>query len=106
MNQILAMGRAAAVGLICCTQKPSHRLLPTDLRDNFRSRVGLGTEDADQTDMIMGSRQWPCHEIPTSLPGAAYVRIDRRATLCRSFLLDDDDVDRVAAATAHLKGVS
>lgn len=104
MTEIIAMGRAAAVGLICCTQRPSHKLVPTDLRDNFRSRVGLGCESADQTEMIMGSRLWPCEEIPPSLPGVAYVRIDRAATLCRSFLLTDDDVDRVAAATAHLKG--
>lgn len=105
LNLILAMGRAAGVGLIGCTQKPSYKIVPTDLRSNFRSRVGLGCDEDEQTDAIMNSRtKWPCHDIPPSLPGTAYVRIDRQATLCRSFLLTDDDIDRVAAATAHLKG--
>jgi S-DNA-T family DNA segregation ATPase FtsK/SpoIIIE len=104
LNKILAMGRAAAVGLIGCTQQPSYKIIPTSLRANFRSRVGLGCDEEEQTEAIMNSRKWPCHDIPPSLPGVAYVRIDRTATLCRSYLLEDDDIDRVAAATAHLKG--
>lgn len=104
LGLILAMGRAAGVGLVVCTQRPSANVIPLDLRDNTRVRVGLGCESPEQTEMILGTRQWPCHEIPESLPGTAYVRVDRHATLCRSFLLTDDDVDRVAAATSHLKG--
>lgn len=104
LTQIIAMGRAAEVRLIGCTQRPSSQLLPTDIRDNFRSRIGLGCESVDQTEMVMGTRQWPCHEIPPSLQGAAFVKVDREGVLCRSYLLTDDDVDRVAATTSHLKG--
>ena len=105
LGLILAMGRAAGVGLVLCTQRPSKDVIPLDLRDNTRVRVALGCESEYQTDMILGSQtKWPVHEIPESLPGTAYVRVDRSATLCRSFLLTDADIDHVAAATAYLKG--
>jgi hypothetical protein len=106
LGLILAMGRAAGIGLVICTQRPSREVIPLDLRDNTRVRVGLGCESPYQTEMILGDQtKWLCHEIPESMPGTAYVRVDRHATLCRSYLLTDDDIDRVAAATSHLKGV-
>lgn len=106
LGLILAMGRAAGVGVIGCTQRPSAQVLDLDLRDNFRVRVGLGCESLQQTTMIMGDSadKAPCQAIPESLPGGCYVRLDRKVTMARSLLLDPLKVRRIAAQTAQHKG--
>ena len=106
LGLILAMGRAAGVGVVGCTQRPSAQVLDLDLRDNFRVRVGLGCESLQQTTMIMGDSadKAPCQAIPESLPGGCYVRLDRKVTRARSLLLDPLKVRQIAAQTAHHKG--
>jgi DNA segregation ATPase FtsK/SpoIIIE, S-DNA-T family len=106
LGLILAMGRAAGIGVVGFTQRPSHNVLSMDLRDNFRVRVGLGCESAQQTAMVMGdsAEKAPCTSIPESLPGACFVRVDRKVQRARVKFLDPSRVREVAAETAKYKG--
>lgn len=106
LSHLLAMGRAAGVGVVACTQRPSSQVLDLDLRDNFRVRIGLGMESHQGTAMVMGdaAEKAPCHTIPESLPGACYARIDRKVRMARSLFLDPSRVREIAAETAGYKG--
>lgn len=43
LQRIAQIGRAARVHLIACTQSPISKIIPTELKCNFTSRIGLRT---------------------------------------------------------------
>jgi S-DNA-T family DNA segregation ATPase FtsK/SpoIIIE len=43
LQRIAQIGRAAKVHLIACTQSPISKIIPTELKCNFTSRIGLRT---------------------------------------------------------------
>lgn len=43
IQRIAQIGRASNVSLVCCTQSPIARIIPTELKCNFSSRIGLRT---------------------------------------------------------------
>lgn len=43
LQRIAQIGRAANISLICCTQSPIAKIIPTELKCNFSSRIGLRT---------------------------------------------------------------
>lgn len=43
LQRIAQIGRASKVSLICCTQSPISKIIPTELKCNFSSRIGLRT---------------------------------------------------------------
>lgn len=43
LQRIAQIGRASNVSLICCTQSPISKIIPTELKCNFSSRIGLRT---------------------------------------------------------------
>lgn len=105
LQSILAMGRAAGILMIDCTQQPDADVVPTRLRNNHRQRICLGTEMAEQTKMVLGpdGGAAPCHKIPESEPGHGWVRLDRKFTEFRSYFIREDQLEEVIAATAHLR---
>lgn len=50
---IAAKGRSARVHIILCTQVALAKILPSEIRDNFCSRVGLRTRDASASRVIL-----------------------------------------------------
>lgn len=105
LTDILGMGRAAKVGALLATQRPSTKVIPGDIRDNCRVRIALGMESDDGAKMVLGDayKQCPAHLIPESLPGVGWARVDRAGRLFRAWQITDDQIARTVAATRHLR---
>ena len=50
----VARGRAAGMGAIVATQRPTHDLIPTSLRDLFDIRIAYRTMTRTSSDVILG----------------------------------------------------
>lgn len=106
LDSIIAMGRAAGIGLVLATQRPSHEAMETGVRDNCATRLGLGTGSSFGTRATMGDdiEGADCHLIPPSLKGALYRLVDRTAIKARAVYLGPKEPRRIAAETAGNKG--
>lgn len=54
VQRIAQIGRGARVMLICCTQSPIAKIIPTEIRCNFDCRIGLRTKSAQDSRNILG----------------------------------------------------
>ena len=101
----LERARAAGMGAILCTQRPSEKVVPLDIRDNCRTRLAFGTESWEQSRMILGDTpdHVKPHELPTDKPGRAWLKLDRNAVEFRGYRVPDELVDTVAERTATLR---
>lgn len=54
IQRLAQIGRAARVHIILCTQTPIAKVLPTEIKCNFDSRVGLRTRSAQDSRNILG----------------------------------------------------
>src|SRR5690606_29950696 len=54
LRDIVARGRAAGVIVIVATQRPTHDLIPTSLRDLFDIRIAFRTMTRTSSDVILG----------------------------------------------------
>lgn len=54
IQRICQIGRAAAVACIACTQSPIARIIPTELKVNFDSRIALRTSCKQDSRNIIG----------------------------------------------------
>lgn len=54
LQRIAQIGRAAAVHIIAATQTPISKVLPTEIKCNFDSRIGLRTRSAQDSRNIIG----------------------------------------------------
>ena len=62
IQRIAQVGRAAGVHLICATQCPLAKVIPTEIKVNFDARVGLRTRSAQDSRNILGFNG--CEELP------------------------------------------
>lgn len=107
IRRLISKGRAAGFVVITATQKPSSNIVPTELRDLIQQKVGFATTTNAMTDVILGSGASQLgglsHEIPTEMPGTAYIlnegsRVPKRV---RAFWIPDEDVAGIADSTAE-----
>lgn len=54
IQRLAQVGRAAKVHIILCTQTPIAKVIPTEIKCNFDSRVGLRTRSAQDSRNIIG----------------------------------------------------
>jgi len=72
-------GRKTGLGLMLATQFPNVATIPNDILAQCAVRWCGRTQEPEQTEAVLGSRKWPCHDgshpkgIPMDLPGIAYV---------------------------------
>jgi S-DNA-T family DNA segregation ATPase FtsK/SpoIIIE len=80
LGLLLSQGRAVGVSVVGAIQDPRKEVLPA--RDLFPVRVGLRVAEADLVRLVFSpgarDRGARCDEIPHSLPGVAYVKVDGR----------------------------
>lgn len=62
IQRLAQIGRAANVHLIACTQSPISAVIPTPIKVNFDSRVGLRTRSAQDSRNILGCKG--CETLP------------------------------------------
>lgn len=53
LQDLCQKGRAARIHVILATQHPSAKVIPSEVRNNFDSRVALGVQNADASRMII-----------------------------------------------------
>jgi S-DNA-T family DNA segregation ATPase FtsK/SpoIIIE len=100
LGLLLSQGRAVGVSVVAAVQDPSKDVLP--IRQLFSIRVGLRMTESTQTTMILGAAAREagavCDQIPTSIPGVAYVCEDGAAepVRVRAFHVTDPDIDYLA----------
>jgi S-DNA-T family DNA segregation ATPase FtsK/SpoIIIE len=99
-GRILTQGRAPGFAMVGAVQDVTKAV--TVWRDLYPTKIALGLEKADQVDMVLGDGMYDsgarCDEIPASLPGLAYVKLDGRAEpgRVRSGYVTDDEIKEMA----------
>jgi S-DNA-T family DNA segregation ATPase FtsK/SpoIIIE len=91
LQRIAQIGRAAKVHLICCTQSPIARIIPTEIKCNFDARLGLRTRSAQDSRNIIGIAGLE------TLPrfGQGYYMTPERSGLYKLPYVTDADIDQL-----------
>jgi S-DNA-T family DNA segregation ATPase FtsK/SpoIIIE len=98
---ILQRGAKCGIRVVACTQRPSATILNTNLRAQFTHRIAYRTKEAETTQMILGNRNAPAHEIPSHHKGVFYLETDSDAPIrARTHWLTEDHVRTIAARAA------
>lgn len=106
MQDILSLARCARVHLIACTQSPIAKVIPTELKCNFDSRLALRTVSAQDSRNIVGVKGCECFPIP-SIDHKAYGMYQHGASLEVYNLPRIEDAEReklIQYWTKHGKG--
>jgi S-DNA-T family DNA segregation ATPase FtsK/SpoIIIE len=104
LSVLLSQGRAPGFSVLGLVQDPRKDVV--NLRNLFPVRIALRLAEESETDMVLGDgsadRGARCHEIPLTLPGVGYVRIDGNPEprRIRFPFHDDDDIRAIAARWA------
>lgn len=101
MRDLVSRGRAAGIVVVAATQKPSHDIIPTSLRDLFGFRWALRCNTPQASDTILGTgwatAGFDAATIPGSQRGTGYLhKEDERPLRLRSYYITDDDLEVIA----------
>jgi DNA segregation ATPase FtsK/SpoIIIE-like protein len=77
LRDLVARGRAAGIGVVAATQRPTHDLIPTSLRDLFDIRIAFRTMTDASSDVILGDnfakRGFSARDIDLNARGVAWL---------------------------------
>ncbi|MDP8968911.1 MAG: FtsK/SpoIIIE domain-containing protein [Actinomycetota bacterium] len=109
MRDLVSRGRAAGIIVLAATQKPSGDVIPTALRDLFGFRWALRCSTPQASDTILGqgwaSQGFNAASIDAAQRGVGYLLHEGgRPVRLRAHYLDDDQLMRIAARAAALRG--
>jgi DNA segregation ATPase FtsK/SpoIIIE, S-DNA-T family len=99
---LTSQGRAPGVCLLAALQDPAKEVLP--YRNLFPVRVALRLDEPGQADMVLGAnareRGARCDQIPPSLPGVGYVKVDgvREPVRVSAAWVTDNDITAMTTA--------
>lgn len=103
IQRLAQIGRAAKVHIILATQCPIAKVIPTEIKVNFDSRLGLRTECAQDSRNII--RASGCELLPDH--GQGYYKTSKGITLYNLPMIPDDELQaRVKWWTDQNKPVS
>jgi hypothetical protein len=107
-RDLVARGRAAGIVVLAATQKPSHEIIPTSIRDLFAVRWALRCTTPQASDTILGqgwsSEGFNAKDIDIACRGVGYLLHEGGSPIrLRSFFLSDDDLRMLAARGAQLR---
>lgn len=91
IQRLCQIGRAAGVHVIAATQCPLTKVIPTEIKVNFDSILGLKTVTAQHSRNII--EQTGCENLPPY--GYGYYRTPAGITVNRLPMVSDADLDRV-----------
>jgi S-DNA-T family DNA segregation ATPase FtsK/SpoIIIE len=110
LRDCCARGRKAAHRYVLATQRPSHDIVPTSLRDLFGYRWAFRCATDDSSDVVLGKgwakRGYTAAAIDVDARGVGFLlaegkRVPRRV---KAAYLTDSDISRLAAHAAALRG--
>jgi hypothetical protein len=108
LRDLVARGRAAGLIVVASTQKPSHDVIPTALRDLFGFRWALRCSTPQASDTVLGagwaSSGYCAADIDSAQRGVGYLLHEGgRPIRCRSHHLDDETLSALATRADQLR---
>ena len=107
-RDLVSRGRAAGIVVLAATQKPSHEVIPTWIRDLFSFRLALRCTTPEASDTILGqgwaSQGYSAATIDPAIRGVGFLLheggVPRKL---RTAYLDDEGVANIAARAAAVR---
>ncbi|MGH2688753.1 MAG: FtsK/SpoIIIE domain-containing protein, partial [Actinomycetota bacterium] len=101
LQDLVSRGRAAGIIVVAATQKPSHNVIPTALRDLFGFRWALRCSTRDASDTILGAGWatlgYSAATIAGDQRGVGYLLAEGQVPIrLRSYYLADGDLTALA----------
>jgi DNA segregation ATPase FtsK/SpoIIIE-like protein len=108
MRDLVARGRAAGVIVLAATQKPSHDIIPTSLRDLFGFRWALRCSTPQASDTVLGqgwaSQGFSAATVDSAARGVGFLLHEGGLPVrLRSFHLSDSDLEDLALRAESLR---
>ncbi|WP_308283395.1 FtsK/SpoIIIE domain-containing protein [Pseudonocardia nigra] len=105
LRDLVARGRAAGVIVVAATQRPSHDIIPTSLRDLFGYRLAFRCTTETSSDIVLGhgwhARGYDASQLDPAAPGVGWLLAeDGTPARMRCSWLTDDDIDLIARKAA------
>ena len=102
LRDLVSRGRAAGMIVVAATQKPSHDVVPTYIRDLFSFRLAMRCTSSDASDTILGqgwaAEGYSASGIDPAARGVGYLLAEGGAPeLIMTPYLSDEDIDVLAA---------
>jgi S-DNA-T family DNA segregation ATPase FtsK/SpoIIIE len=101
LRDLVSRGRAAGIIVIAATQKPSHEIVPTWIRDLFSFRLAMRCTSSDASDTILGqgwaAQGFSAASIDPVTRGVGYLLAEGGVpTLIMTPYLSDDEIEVIA----------
>lgn len=104
LNELIRRGRAGGVIVILATQRPSAKVMDTDLSRLIEWRMALLCADKDSSKMALGSNVVDASALSGKNPGEGWLLAEGRTpALCRGYSLTDRDLASLAARAQVLR---
>jgi S-DNA-T family DNA segregation ATPase FtsK/SpoIIIE len=108
LRDLVSRGRAAGIIVVATTQKPSHEIVPTWIRDLFSFRLAMRCTSSDSSDTILGqgwaSQGFSAATIDPSMRGAGYLLAEGGVpTLVMTPYLNDEEIAVIADRAYELR---
>jgi DNA segregation ATPase FtsK/SpoIIIE-like protein len=108
LRDLVSRGRAAGIIVVAATQKPSHEVVPTWIRDLFAFRLAMRCSSADASDTILGSgwstRGYSAASIDPTKRGVGYLLAEGGLpVLLKTPFLSDQEIAEIALRAAELR---
>ena len=108
LRDLVSRGRAAGIIVIAATQKPSHEIVPTWIRDLFSFRLAMRCTSSDSSDTILGqgwaAQGFSASTIDPSMRGVGYLLAEGGVpTLMMTPYLSDEEIDTIASRAYDLR---
>jgi hypothetical protein len=110
LRDLVSRGRAAGFIVVAATQKPSHDIVPTWIRDLFSYRIAMRCTSSDASDTILGqgwaSRGYSAASIDSGLRGVGYVLAEGGVPhMFKAHYLSDVDIRSLAIEASEIRDV-
>jgi S-DNA-T family DNA segregation ATPase FtsK/SpoIIIE len=101
LRDLVSRGRAAGIIVVATTQKPSHEIVPTWIRDLFSFRLAMRCTSSDASDTILGqgwaAQGFSAASIDPATRGVGYLLAEGGVpTLIMTPYLSDDEIEVIA----------
>jgi len=108
LRDLVARGRAAGVVVLAATQKPSHDVVPTAVRDLFSFKMALRCTTPEASDTVLGqgwaSRGYSAATIEAGARGVGFLLAEGAVPVkCRTYYIDDETLADLATRAARLR---
>jgi DNA segregation ATPase FtsK/SpoIIIE-like protein len=111
LRDLISRGRAAGIIVVAATQKPSHDVVPTWIRDLFSYRIAMRCTASDASDTILGqgwaARGYSAASIDPGLRGVGFVLAEGGVPIkFKAAYLSDSDLRLLAIEARELRGLT